>query len=335
VHAAPPLDQTSPLPASGDRSPDDAWHATDARAAGELLGVVTASGLTPHEARRRLEAGGPNRLAETPPRPAWRLFLDQFRNVLIVVLMAAAVLAGLVGDFKDTAVIAVVLLINAVLGFVQEHRAERSLAALRSMLAPVARVRRDGIPHEVPAEEVVPGDVVLVEAGDRVPADGRIIAAHSLEIDESALTGESTPVAKTTQVVDVTAALAERVGMAHTNTVVTRGRAEILVTATGMDPQIGRLAEMLQAAEQPATPLQVQLHALGKQLAIVAAVAVAVFFTLGIVRGQGLADTLLAAVALAVAAIPEGLPAVVTVTLAVGINQMAKRGAIVKRLSSV
>jgi Ca2+-transporting ATPase len=251
------------------------------------------------------------------------------------VLIGAAVLAGLVGDLKDTVVIGVVLVLNAVLGFVQEHRAERSLAALRQMLVATATVRREGAVAEVPAEELVPGDVVLLEAGDRVPADGRLVLAASLEIDESALTGESTPVAKSVEPTAADSPLAERTSMAHMNTVVTRGRGELLVTSTGMATEMGALAGLLQAAHTAPTPLQEQLDVLGKRVAVIGAAAVAIFFSLGLLRGEPLADTVLAAVALAVAAIPEGLPAVVTVTLAVGVSQMAKRGAIVKRLASV
>jgi hypothetical protein len=188
---------------------------------------------------------------------------------------------------------------------------------------------------DVPAAELVPGDVVLVEAGDRVPADGRIVAAHSLEVDESSLTGESSPVPKGTAASPADAPLADRAGMAYMNTVVTRGRGEVVVTATGMGTEIGHLAGLLQATVDHRTPLQEQLHVLGKRLAVAAGVAVAAFFALGLLRGGSVADTVLSSVALAVAAIPEGLPAVVTVTLAVGVHQMAKRGAIVKRLSSV
>ena len=306
--------------------------APDAR---DHLGVDPAHGLDPKEAAARLAIVGANRLAEPPRRSPWLLFLDQFRNLLIVVLIGAAVLAGLVGDLKDAVVIAVVLVMNALLGFVQEHRAERSLAALRRMLVATAKVRRAGIVREVPAEELVPGDVVLLEAGDRVPADGRLVVAASLEIDESALTGESSPVPKGTGPSPVGAPLAERPSMAHMNTVVTRGRGELVVTATGMATEIGALAGLLQSAPTTPTPLQEQLAVLGKRLAAVGGVAVSVFFVLGVARGEPVADTVLAAVALAVAAIPEGLPAVVTVTLAVGVHQLAKRGAVVKRLASV
>jgi Ca2+-transporting ATPase len=319
------------------RPPEKArpWHALAPGAAAAELGVDARCGLPGVDADTRLEQHGRNCLAEPDRRPAWLLFVDQFRNVLVGVLAGAAVLAGLVGDFKDTIIIAVVLVANAALGFVQEHRAERSLAALRNMLVPTATVRRDGAVQEIAAETLVPGDIVLLETGDRVPADGRLVAAASLEIAESALTGESAPVIKTTDAQPVDLPLAERASMAYMNTVVTRGRAELLVTATGMATEIGTLAGLLHGAVSEPTPLQRQLATLGRRIAFVGAAAVAVFFVLNIARGASLADTALSAVALAVAAIPEGLPAVVTVTLAVGVNQMAKRGAIVKRLASV
>lgn len=318
-----------------DLVPPRAWSALSAAEAVARLDVDPLVGLHPDAAAARLAANGPNRLTEAPRRSPWLVFLDQFRNLLIVVLIGAAVLAGLVGDLKDTVVIAVVLLLNATLGFVQEHRAERSLAALRQMLVATAKVRRGGGVHEVLAEDLVPGDVVLVEAGDRVPADGRLVVAASLEIDESALTGESAPVPKATDAVPPGAPLAERTSMAHMNTVVTRGRGELVVTETGMATEMGDVASLLQAAHSAPTPLQEQLATLGKRLAAVGAAAVTVFFVLGLARGESLADTVLSSVALAVAAIPEGLPAVVTVTLAVGVHQMAKRNAIVKRLASV
>jgi Ca2+-transporting ATPase len=292
-------------------------------------------GLTDADARARLAADGPNRLPEPPRRSRLALFLDQFRNLLVVILMGAAVLAGLVGDWKDTIVIGVVLLINAVLGYVQEGKAERSLAALRSMLVESAKVRRDGQTRVIPAEDLVVGDVVLVDTGDRIPADGRLVAAPALEVDESSLTGESSPVAKSTDPVAPQASLGDRTDSVFMNTTVTRGRAELEVTATGERTEIGKLAGMLAAADPGETPLQLQLHSLGKRLAAVAAIAVSAYVALELLGGAPLADTLLSAVALAVAAIPEGLPAVVTVTLAVGVHQLAKRGAIVKRLSSV
>ncbi|QYG95379.1 cation-transporting P-type ATPase [Iamia sp. SCSIO 61187] len=292
-------------------------------------------GLSDEEARRRLVSYGPNQLSEPPSRSALALLLDQFRNLLVVVLIGAALLAGAVGDIKDATVITVVLVLNAVLGFVQENRAEKSLAALRSMLVATARVRRGGREVEVPASELVPGDVVLLDAGDRVPADARLAVARSLEVDESSLTGESVAVEKDASGPHEGGALAERSGAVFMNTVITRGRGEAVVTATGMATEIGAVAELLQGGDRDVTPLQRQLDGLGKRLALVAGAAVALYITLELMRGSSLGDTLLSAVALAVAAIPEGLPAVVTVTLAVGTYQMAKRGAIVKRLASV
>ncbi len=311
------------------------WHALDDETAAARLETRLETGLSNGMAETRLASHGPNRLAEQPPRPAWMRFLDQFRSVLIGVLILAAVIAGFVGDLKDMAVILVVVFFNALLGFYQEQRAEKSLAALKNMLAQQARVRRDGVKSEIPADRLVPGDVVLLEAGDKVPADGRLMVAHSLEIDESTLTGESHASAKNTAVLTADAALADRRNMAYMNTVVTRGRAELLVTATGMQTEMGRIAAMMQEAGEIATPLQVQLDRLGKRLAIVAGVVVGLIFLLALWRGEAIASAALTAITLAVAAIPEGLPAVVTVTLALGMRRMAGQRAIVKRLAAV
>jgi Ca2+-transporting ATPase len=322
-----------------------------ATAAGETFGPEThgavmsltrptpaahVDGLSRAEAARLLAQYGPNRLTAAAPRPAILRFLDQFRSFLVLILIGAAVLAAAVGDLKDPIVIGIVVLTNALLGFLQERKAERSLDALRSMLADSARVRRDGTVALVPADEVVPGDVILLEAGDRVPADAWLLTAHDLEVDESSLTGESQPVAKSPEpVTDPDAPLGDRTDRLFMQTVVTRGRAEALVTETGMQTQVGTLATLLRDAPKTSTPLQVQLHHLGHRLAAVAGVAVAAVFLLGLVQGRDWSDLLLDAVALAVAAIPEGLPAVVTVTLAVGAHRMAKRNAIVKQLASV
>ncbi len=290
----------------------------------------------PQRRRERLARHGENRLASMPPRSKWLLLADQFKSLLILVLIAAAVLAGSIGDLKDAVVILVVVVLNALLGFWQEHRAEATLAALKKMLSPTARVRRDGSVQEIPATGLVPGDLVLLDAGDRVPADGRLLVAHNAEVDESTLTGESHPVGKDAQArVPAGAPLAERLNMAYMNTVVTRGRLELLVTATGMTTEMGRLTGMLAAAEPGATPLQVQLDGLGRRLAAIAGVVVALILTLGLMRGQPWVETLLTSIALAVAAIPEGLPAVVTVTLALGMQRMAKHRAIVKKLAAV
>jgi Ca2+-transporting ATPase len=308
----------------------------DSDAAAARLGVDPLVGLSTSAAATRLAANGPNRLPRGKKRSSFRAFVDQFRSFLVVVLVGAAILAAIVGDIKDVIVISVVVLFNAVLGFVQEHRAESSLAALERMLVTRARVRRDGIIIEINAEELVPGDVVLVEAGDRVPADGRWFVTVDLHIDESAFTGESLPVTKdAAAILDERTALADRRCMAFMNTTVTRGRGEFVVTGTGAGTGIGRLATMLNAAETPPTPLQREIAHLGRRLTLVAALAVALVVVLDVIRGVAVEDMLLNAVALAVAAIPEGLPAVLTVTLAVGTSQLAKRQAIVKRLASV
>ena len=312
------------------------WHVQSIDTAASALGCDAETGLDAAEAARRLAQIGPNALPEKPGKPAWRLFLEQFKSLLTLVLLAAGVLAGVIGDTTDMAVILVVVLFNACLGFYQEFRAEKILDALKSMLAQHARVRRDGVKLEVTAETLVPGDIVLLEAGDRVPCDGRLLVAHGLEIDESSLTGESVATGKDTAALeDAGAALGDRANMAFMNTVVTRGRGEMLATATGPATEMGRIVGLLDNAPEGGTPLQLRLDQLGRRLAVVAGVVVAVILTMGLLRGTPLADAIMTAVALAVAAIPEGLPAVVTVTLAIGMARMARKGAIVKRLAAV
>ncbi|MCZ4508201.1 HAD-IC family P-type ATPase [Streptomyces sp. ActVer] len=303
------------------------------------LGVDPDTGLRTAEVSRRAESCGPNQLAEPARRPEWLKFLDQFRNWLIGILLIAAVVAGAIGDIKDAVVITVVLQINAVLGYLQERRAERSLEALRKMLVPTAKVRRDGEIRLVEARTLVPGDVVLLEAGDRIPADGRLTVAESVEVAEAALTGESQPVAKSVTAVDragvATAETADRTSALFMNTALTRGRAEMIVTATGMDTAVGAIAEALRTGVEPPSPLQTQMDSLGRRLALLSGVAVVVYAAVSLVRGEALSDLALRSVALAVAAIPEGLPAVLALTLALGVSRMARRGAIVKRLAAV
>ncbi|WP_242475133.1 cation-translocating P-type ATPase [Thiohalocapsa halophila] len=322
---------------SADRAePERAWHTLSAEDAAAALDANPAKGLSAAEAAARLSRYGENRLAETKPRPLWLKFLDQFRSYLVIVLLGAAVLAGAIGDLKDAVVILVVVMLNAALGFYQEHRAERTLATLKGMLAPQARVRRDGHLHDMEAAALVPGDLVLLEAGDRVPADGRLMAAHSLEVDEAALTGESHAVGKWPETLeDADLPLGDRLNLLFMNTVVTRGRAELLVTATGMQTEMGRLAGMIAATPETRTPLQRQLDVLGKRLAAIAGGFVLIIFALSLARSTPLLDAAMTAVALAVAAIPEGLPAVVTVTLAIGMWRMAQNRAILKRLAAV
>jgi Ca2+-transporting ATPase len=305
-------------------------------AAAKLLGTDPSVGLGAQEAARRLARHGPNALPEAARRGLWRMLLDQFKSLLILVLVGATGLAWAVGDVKDAIVILIVVLVNALLGLFQEYRAEQSLAALKKMLAPEAEVRREGKSRMIAAIALVPGDLVLLDAGDRVPADGRVVAAHALEVDESSLTGESHTVGKQPDVLDdAQLPLAERSNMLYMNTTVTRGRAEMLVTATGVATEMGRLATLLALAEEGPTPLQIQLDALGKRLAAIAGVVVVLMLAHGLLRGEPWVDMVMTAISLAVAAIPEGLPAVVTVTLALGLHRMASHRAIVKRLAAV
>ena len=266
----------------------------------------------------------------------WRRFVDQFTDPIVGVLFGAAVLAGLVGDVKDAVVIGAVLVLNGVIGFVQEGRAEQALAALERMLEQVVTVRRDGRGVDVASVQLVVGDVVLLEAGDRVPADGRVLVARAAAVDESTLTGESVPIDKRASSIEgMDLDLGDRVNELFMNTTVVRGRVELLVTATGMATEVGRIATMLSATVDRATPMEEQLERLGTRLVAIVAVAVAVVFGLALLRGTPLGEAALEAVALGVAAIPEGLPAVVTVTLAVGVAAMAREQAIVRRLASV
>ena len=312
------------------------WHALPATDAAHALAVDPAAGLCTASVAERLARHGENRLAEAVARPLWRKFLDQFRNFLVIVLVLAAALAWAIGDVKDAAVILIVVLFNAGLGFWQEHRAERTLAALKEMLAARARVRRDGRVSEVDASQLVPGDIVLLEAGDRVPADGRLLVAHNLEAEEAALTGESHAVGKSVATLDGgDLPLGDRLNLLFMNTVLTRGRAELLITETGMSSEMGKLAGMIANTPEGETPLQRQLDTLGKKLAAIAGGVVTIIFLVDFFRGQPWTEAAMTAVALAVAAIPEGLPAVVTVTLAVGMWRMAKNRAILKKLSAV
>jgi Ca2+-transporting ATPase len=318
------------------------WFRLSTGAVAERLGVDPLQGLSSSEVEQRLERFGPNQLAEVPRRPAWRRFLDQFRDLMVYILLGAAIVSAAVGDLKDPIVIGIVLLVNAVMGFVQENKADNALAALKGMLETVVRVRRDGDVQEVPASAIVPGDVVLLEAGDRIPADGRFTVTAATSVDESMLTGESVPVDKIDEPLDIVGdvPLAARVNVGFMNTTLVRGRAELLVTDTAMTTEVGRLAGLLSSAEEKPTPLQEQIHALGKRLALIAFVAVVAVFVVALVQApridsDAVSEALLNSVALAVAAIPEGLPAVVTVTLAIGVGRLAKRHAIMKRLASV
>jgi Ca2+-transporting ATPase len=318
--------------------PRSPWYCLDLAESADQLDVDLQRGLSDVEADRRRELTGPNELVGEPKRPWWKRLLDQFRGVLILLLLGAAVISAAVGDFKDPIVIGVVVVINALLGFVQEQRADQAMEALSGMLTTQAKVRRDGAVEEIASADVVPGDLVLLKSGDRIPADGRFVKANSLSVDESTLTGESEPVDKDEPSLPAgegEVALADRSNIGHMNTTVVRGTAELLITETGMSTELGRLAGMISADEPGLTPLQEELERLGKRLAVIAGVAVALVIAVGMLRGDTFAAAILGGVALAVAAIPEGLPAVVTVTLALGVRRMAEHNAIVKRLASV
>ncbi|WP_373974553.1 HAD-IC family P-type ATPase [Chitinibacter sp. SCUT-21] len=300
------------------------------------FGVDAQLGLDDMAIHSLRAAYGENGLPETQQRHAVLVFISQFRSALILVLIGAAILSALIGNQKDALIIFTVVLINALVSFYQEYRAEQSLSALKAMLPSQTQVRRNGQKQQIDASELVPGDIVLLEAGDRVPADGRVLVAVGVEIDESTLTGESLPASKQVDAaLPIETPLAERHTMAFMNTLLTRGRAEILVTATGLHTEMGKISAVLAASAESATPLQIQLDLLGKKLGLIAISLVSILALLEWLRGLALAQIIISAIALGVAAIPEGLPVVVTVTLALGMHKMAKQHAIVKRLASV
>ncbi|MGE3586863.1 MAG: cation-translocating P-type ATPase [Ilumatobacteraceae bacterium] len=294
-------------------------------------------GLSEHDAAARQARVGRNELTEEPPPGAWTLLLRQFANTMTAVLAVAALVTVAVGDLKDTVVIAVIVVLNGLVGFVQEHRAEQAMAALKRLATGTARVIRDGAIADVPTPDLVPGDVVELMAGDVVPADLRLIAVHGLRVDEATLTGESEPVAKVDDALEASAStlVADRHNMTFKGTSVTYGRARGVVVATGMATELGRIAALLEAHGRERTPLQRRLAVLGRRMAAAALVVCGLVFVAGIARGGSAEDMFLTAVSLAVAAIPEGLPAIVTVALALGARRMADRHAVIRRLPAV
>ncbi|WP_019628645.1 cation-transporting P-type ATPase [Thioalkalivibrio sp. AKL10] len=318
-----------------DRDPSRDWHAlkTDA-----LLRHLEASdrGLASSDAQERLQQVGPNRLPETARTGPLKRFLLQFHNVLIYVLIAAAVGTAFLGHWLDTGVILGVVLINAIIGYIQEGKAEKALDAIRQMLSPRAQVLRDGQRRSIPAEELVPGDIVYLQAGDRVPADLRLTGAHNMRIDEAALTGESVASDKQTDPVQAEADLGDRRCMAYSGTLVAFGQGRGVVIGTGADTEIGRISTMIGEVETLTTPLLRQIAQFGRWLSVAIGILAAATFAFGFwVRDYDLVETFLAAVSLAVAAIPEGLPAIMTITLAIGVQRMAARHAIIRRLPAV
>ncbi|NLV80147.1 MAG: cation-translocating P-type ATPase [Rhodococcus sp.] len=313
------------------------WHTLDAEAVATALDVDPHVGLTGDDAARRRADHGPNLIADAKTVPAWRKVLTLLADKMTLVLVVAAIVSATVSrEWETPVVIFAVIVLNTVLGYVQEARAENSLQALKQMSVSTTTVRRDGGGAELPRADVVPGDIVLLEAGDTVPADGRIVTAVRLQVAEAALTGESQPVDKTVDTVtDEQAPLGDRGDMLFMNTEITRGRAEMIVTDTGMATEMGAIAALLGTAGVEQTPLQRRIGQLAQTLTIVAIVTVAAVFVLGLLRGQSWSDLLVTAVSLAVATIPEGLTAVVAFTLAMGASRLAARGAIVKRLAAV
>ncbi|MFM7056231.1 MAG: cation-translocating P-type ATPase [Planctomycetota bacterium] len=311
------------------------WHSVSPTAATELLAVDSAVGLTTDEAARRRLQTGENVLTESAGESWQRRLLRQFQDLVIGILIAAAVVAGVMGEWANTSAILAIVFLNGVIGFLQEARAERALAALRRMAVPMARVQRDGRIVSLPTAQLVPGDIVLLEAGDHIPADCRLLTSYVMQVQEAALTGESAPVEKSTPENAVDTVLGDRTSMVHFGTVVAAGRGTAVVTATGMRTELGRIAGLLQRAVPDETPLQRQLASLGHSLALLCLALVLVIFVTRMLRGDGWVETLLLSVSLAVAAIPEGLPAVVTLTLALGLQRMAARRALVRRLPGV
>ena len=324
----------------GDRPPESSaarrWHVVATDDLVSELEVDPREGLTDDEAAKRLGHYGPNELEEGGLRSPARILWEQFTATLVVILIAAAVIAALLGENKDAIAIGAIVVLFGVLGFSQEYRAERAMAALKRLAVPWVRVRRGGAVCDVSARELVPGDVVLLEAGNVIPADGRVIESANLKVQEAALTGESEPVDKRPGALgDPELPLGDRTNMAYFGTVCSYGRGSMLVVETGMRTEIGRIAGLLGGVEAEQTPLQRRLDQVGKVLALVGIAVALLVSALGLLRGESLRDMLLMAVSIAVAVVPEGLPAVVTITLALGAQRMLKRNALIRKLPAV
>ncbi|MGZ8649333.1 MAG: HAD-IC family P-type ATPase, partial [Solirubrobacteraceae bacterium] len=310
------------------------WHALDG---GDALAEVEGrrEGLSSAEAHSRLERVGPNRIAPMRPEPAWALLWRQLSSPLIVVLIASGAVALALGEVADGAVVLAVVAANSVIGFVQEWKAGRAIQALAALVPERATVVRDGSGAQLDAEQVVPGDIVELRPGERVPADARLLAARGLEADESPLTGESLPVAKDAAPVPDDAIVADRVSMLHGGTLVTSGTGTAVVVSTGERTELGRISELMRRTEAVETPLTRGLAGVARVLTVVICVVAAALLAVALARGYEFVDAVLAAVSLAVAAIPEGLPAIVTIALAVGVQRMAHRRAVIRRLPAV
>jgi Ca2+-transporting ATPase len=311
------------------------WHTLTLDAAYEMVGSKP-NGLTSTEAAKRLSEVGPNEIQAAKRISAWEILFEQFKNILILILLGATVISLFLGHGIESVVIAVIVLFAVLLGFIQEYRAERAIEALRQMAAPTASVFRDGVEVKIPARDLVPGDVILLHTGDRIPADARLLEAINLQVEEAALTGESVPVEKHTQpLAGDDLPVGDRKNLVFAGTAATYGRGKALVIATGMQTEFGKIAQLLQTVETGKTPLQKNLDRVGTQLARAAFVVVAIIGAMGLVRGQPFIEMLIFAIALAVAVVPEALPAVVTISLAIGVQKMVKRNALIRRLPAV
>jgi Ca2+-transporting ATPase len=317
-------------------NPEINYHTLSAVEICQRFEVDPEKGLDTAIAEKRLVKYGPNSITEAKVVSPLKLFIAQFDDLLIIILIIAALISGVIlKELVDTIAIAVILFLNAILGFIQEYRAEHALAALKKMLAPVAKVLRQGFEHELPAAKLVPGDIVLINTGDRIPADSRIIEAKLLSIDESSLTGESQPVEKKTDpLAKSDLPLGDRTNMCYTGTMVTRGRGKAVVVGTGMNTEMGRIVEMLEQPKEK-TPLQNELKKMGARIAYICLGISLIVLISGVLKHHSWAEMFLIAISLAVAAIPEGLPAAVTVALSLGVKRMAEKNSIVRRLHAV
>lgn len=310
------------------------WHILDTEEALRLAGS-SLSGLTIPEAEERLLSIGPNMLKEEKKQKGLVIFLHQFTDVMILILLAAAVISGIIGDINDTIVIIAIVMLNAIIGFIQEYRAEKAVQALKKMAVAEAKVIREGRIYQISSSQIVPGDIVLLEAGNAVPADLRILDSGSLKIDESALTGESVSTAKiTSSISSANTLINDRKNMAYKGTFVTYGRGKGLTVATGMQTEMGRIAGMLQEKELK-TPLQQRMVVFSKKLSVVILALCLLFFLAGYLRGEGLVRMILTSISLAVAAIPEALPAVITITLALAAHRMIRKKSLIRKLHAV
>jgi len=311
------------------------WHQKNIEDVMAELGS-SLQGISAAHAQKLLLEHGPNELTEKKKKTPFMMFLDQFKDFMILVLIAAAFISGFIGEVSDTIAIIVIVVLNAAVGFIQEYRAEKAMTALKKMAAPSATVMRNGMPETISASRLVPGDVVLLEAGKIVPADMRMIEAALFKVEEAALTGESVPVEKTTKELhDEHLPLGDRKNMAYKGTFVTSGRGVGVITGTGMDTELGRIAAMLQEEEEVKTPLQKRLAVFGRKLALAVLAICAIVLVIGILRGEPPMLMLLTAISLAVAAIPEALPAVITISLALGAKKLIMQHALIKKLPAV